>query len=159
MIEGLKRVFPEHVIGYSDHTLPDDAMTPLVAAFLLGAVVLEKHFTHDKNLPGNDHYHAMDINDLARFVGLAGTIETLLGKNDHKEPTVSEELSRKNARRSIIISRNLPAGHILTAQDITYKRPGTGISPMHWDEIIGKKLSIACEEDHILRWQDLVVDA
>jgi N-acetylneuraminate synthase len=158
MIEGLKRAYPEYIIGYSDHTLPDNAMTPLVAAYLLGAVILEKHFTHDKTLPGNDHYHAMDVNDLSRFVEIADTINILLGPSEHKAPILFEELSRKNARRSIVIAQDLPAGHILTDIDITYKRPGTGISPMHWDSIIGKKLLIACEGDHILRWQDVAMD-
>lgn len=155
MIEGLKRAYPEYIIGYSDHTLPDDAMTPLVTAFLLGAVILEKHFTHDKTLPGNDHYHAMDVNDLSRFVGIAETINILLGSTDHKGPIPMEELSRKNARRSIVVSRDLPAGSLLTPDVMTYKRPGTGISPLFWDEVIGKQLIKSCDADHILQWSDL----
>ncbi len=155
MIEGLKRTYPEFVIGYSDHTLPDDAMTPLVTAYLLGAVILEKHFTHDKTLPGNDHYHAMDVQDLIRFVDISKTINVLLGSCDHKKPIQLEELSRKNARRSIVLSKNLPAGSILTPELITYKRPGTGISPLYWDEVVGKHLVNACEADHILQWSDL----
>ena len=64
MIKGLINSFPDYIIGYSDHTLPDPSMTSLITAHLLGAVIIEKHFTHDKNLSGNDHYHAMNIDDL-----------------------------------------------------------------------------------------------
>ena len=67
MIESLKIEFPEYMIGYSDHTLPDD-MRILELAYLLGAEILEKHFTHDKSLPGNDHYHAMDKKDLENLI-------------------------------------------------------------------------------------------
>ena len=67
MIKSLAKVFPELVMGYSDHTLPDINMNSLITAYLLGAVILEKHFTHDKSLPGNDHYHSMDVKDLKIF--------------------------------------------------------------------------------------------
>lgn len=156
MIKGLARAYPNHVIGYSDHTLPDESMTPLVTAHLLGAVILEKHFTHDKTLPGNDHYHAMDEADLVRFLKMSQRVHELLGDNDYKEPVATEALSRKNARRSIVVVGDIPAGHVLTENDITYKRPGSGVSPLFWDEVIGRKTSTALEADHVLQWQDLV---
>lgn len=156
MIEGLKRAYPRHVIGYSDHTLPDDAMSSLLSAHLLGAVILEKHFTHDKTLPGNDHYHAMDVNDLRRFIELARRVHELLGESDHKQPLPSEASARQNARRSIVLQKNVPAGHVLSVEDITYKRPGTGISPLHWDEVLGQKTSQALAADHVLQWQNLI---
>lgn len=156
MIEGLRRAYPEQILGYSDHTLPDESMTSLVSAYLLGAPILEKHFTHDKNLPGNDHYHAMDAIDLKRFVEIANKINILLGLSSHKEPIPTEAISRKNARRSIVLRKNLPRGHIITVEDITYKRPGTGISPSHWDEIVGNRLANSLEEDHVLQWRDLL---
>lgn len=155
MIQGLQRAYPSHVIGYSDHTLPDEAMTSLTSAWLLGAVVLEKHFTHDKTLPGNDHYHAMDQKDLTRFVELAERIQVLLGSDSHKAPIPTEELSRLNARRSIVLNRGVGAGHVLAADDLTYKRPGTGVSPAHWDEVLGRTTAIALEEDHVLQWRDM----
>ena len=155
MIEGLKRVYPQNIIGYSDHTLPDDAMTSLISAWLLGALVLEKHFTHDKTLPGNDHYHAMDQSDLERFWELADRIHTLLGHSSHKKPIPEEAISRINARRSIVLTRDVSAGQVLTEGDLTYKRPGTGISPIHWDEVVGSKSSGDLEDDHILQWSDL----
>jgi N-acetylneuraminate synthase len=155
MIEGLKRAYPRNIIGYSDHTLPDDAMTSLVAAHLLGAVIIEKHFTHDKTLPGNDHYHAMDQHDLARFVSLAEKLHVLLGPSDHKAPIAAEAISRKNARRSIVLARDVPAGRELTPDDLTYKRPGTGVSPIHWDEVLNRRTAVALQADHVLQWQDL----
>tara|TARA_B100000700_G_C14978904_1_gene825331 strand:+ start:290 stop:1354 length:1065 start_codon:yes stop_codon:yes gene_type:complete len=156
MIKSLVNTFPNHIIGYSDHTLPDDAMTSLVTAYLLGAKVIEKHFTHDKSLKGNDHYHAMDKNDLKRFVELIDKIHISLGDKIKKMPIKTEEISRLNARRSIVLKNSLSAGQNLQEKDLTYKRPGTGISPIHWDQIIGKKIKIDLEKDSILKWDHLV---
>ena len=102
MIKSLKKVFPRNVIGYSDHTLPNKNMTSLVTAFLMGANILEKHFTHDKNLPGNDHYHAMDKFDLQNFKVILKQIKELMGNAEFKKPIESELIARKNARRSIV---------------------------------------------------------
>lgn len=154
MIEGLRRAYPEQILGYSDHTLPDELMTSLVSAYLLGAPILEKHFTHDKNLPGNDHYHAMDVMDLKRFVDITNKINILLGESSHKKPILTETVSRKNARRSIVVAKKLDAGHIITSNDITYKRPGTGISPIYWDMVVGKTMNKPVDDDHILSWAD-----
>jgi sialic acid synthase SpsE len=155
MISGLLRAYPDHAVGYSDHTLPDPAMTSLLAAYLLGAVVIEKHFTHDKSLPGNDHYHAMDVHDLARFVELVDTIHALLGESDHKRPIPTEAISRLNARRSLVLTRDVPIGHRLEPADLTYKRPGTGVSPVHWDDVIGRTAVRPLQPDDVLQWQDL----
>ena len=159
MIAGLKRAYPHHIIGYSDHTLPDEAMTPLITAHLLGAVILEKHFTHDKTMPGNDHYHAMDVKDLSRFVEMARRVHELLGSSDHKEPLITEMSARKNARRSIVLRKKVPVGHMLTAGDMTCKRPGSGISPLHWDVVLGRRTAQQLEPDHVLQWQDLAKEA
>jgi len=156
MIGSLRRAFPDLVIGYSDHTLPDDAMTSLTTAYLLGARVIEKHFTYDKTLPGNDHYHAMDKHDLAVFVEQIAAIRELQGGQYHKQPLETEAISRKNARRSIVMDVEAVAGTILTEEMLTYKRPGHGISPIHWDEVIGRVLGRDVESDHILQWEDLV---
>ena len=158
MISGLKKVFPSHLIGYSDHTLPDQSMTSLVTAHLLGAVVIEKHFTHDKNLPGNDHYHAMDIGDLKRFTSLIDSIHVSLGKTDFKSPIESENISRLNARRSIVIKKNIIMGEVLSDDNLTYKRPGTGISPLYWDDIIGSISTKDLKEDDLLLWNDFKKD-
>jgi len=157
MISGLKRAYPDLLVGYSDHTVPSDSMASLFTAHLLGAVVLEKHFTHDKTLPGNDHYHAMDVHDLKRFTGLLGQIHELLGETDHKQPIASEGISRLNARRSIVVTRPIRKGSKLDASMLTYKRPGTGISPLHWDDVIGAAAARDLEEDHVLTWPDVVL--
>lgn len=154
MIEGLQKTFPNHLIGYSDHTLPDRNMLILTAAYLKGARIIEKHFTYDKTLPGNDHYHAMDVDDLKRF---RGNLELLqkVGGEAHKTPLSSESSARKNARRSIVLKKAIKKGEIITEELITCKRPALGISPVHWDEVIGKKAGSDLPEDHILHWQDL----
>ena len=156
MIGGLQDRYPNHIIGYSDHTVPDAEMTAMSIAYAMGAVVLEKHFTHDKALPGNDHYHAMDVNDLSRFMKRINTIADMLGEQRDKHPISTEDIARLNARRSIVIAKNLPAGHVVTEADITYKRPGTGVSPLHWDEVIGMRTKKALNEDDVLTWDDLV---
>lgn len=154
MIEGLSRVFPQYIVGYSDHTLPDQNMLILTAAYLKGARIIEKHFTYDKTLPGNDHYHAMDIHDLKRFKGNLELLQKAEGKA-HKTPLSSETSARKNARRSIVLKRAIKKGEVLTEELITCKRPAFGICPVHWDEIIGRKAGSDLPEDHILKWQDL----
>ena len=158
MIKGLRRVFPLNIVGYSDHTLPDPEMSALTTAYLLGAVIIEKHFTDDKSLKGNDHYHAMDKNDLSRFVRLVEKINTLMGLTMHKAPIPTEEISRKNARRSIVLAKKVTTGQRITASDIICKRPGTGIGAIHWDELIGRYAVKSLPEDHILSWDDLRLD-
>lgn len=154
MIKGLKKAFPDVLIGYSDHVAPDPAMAVLTAAYLNGARIIEKHFTHDKTLPGNDHYHAMDCEDLKVFNINMTLLNSALGETD-KRALDSEELSRKNARRSIVINRDIEADRPLEEQDLIFKRPGTGISPLHWDEVLGKITAKNLAEDHILNWSDL----
>ena len=158
MIEGLIIAYPQYIIGYSDHTLPDDSMTSLITSYLLGAVIIEKHFTHDKTLKGNDHYHAMDVNDLKRFVELINKIYSSMGPDDLKKPIETEEIARLNARRSIILKRDVTRGQALAEDDLTYKRPGTGISPLHWDSVIGKKILHNLSSDYILQWADLEIE-
>jgi len=155
MLTGLHNRYPDVLLGYSDHTLPSEEMTSLIAAHLLGAVVLEKHFTLDKTLPGNDHYHAMDESDLARFQVKVKKVHELLGPTRDKAPIATEEISRLNARRSIVLTRDLKSGHQIVDSDLVAKRPGTGVSPINWDEVIGQKLIRDLPEDHILTWDDL----
>ena len=155
MITGLKRVYPNFLIGYSDHTLPDENMTSLTTAYLLGAVVIEKHFTHDKSLPGNDHYHAMNQDDLLRFKKISDKVYELIGDIKIKGPIETEAISRLNARRSIVLKYDTPKNKILTESDLTYKRPGDGISPIHWDEIIRKKTNKDLKNDTFLKWNDI----
>lgn len=155
MIEGLSRAYPDRLIGYSDHTLPDERMLILSAAWLKGAVVLEKHFTHDKTLVGNDHYHAMDVGDLKKLQQNLSLLEEILGET-HKRPLQDELPARTHARRSIVVDRPLKSGQVIEAADITYKRPAHGVSPLYWDQIVGRKVASDLEEDHVLMWKDVV---
>ncbi len=155
MIRGLSRAYPEWVIGYSDHTLPDERMLVLTAAWMKGALVLEKHFTHDKTLPGNDHYHAMDVHDLKRFQENMALLADVLGQT-HKRPLPDEKDAREHARRSIVVDRPLKAGQVIAATDITYKRPAHGVSPLFWDHVVGRKVVRDLPEDHVLNWCDIV---
>ncbi|MCY1277499.1 N,N'-diacetyllegionaminic acid synthase [compost metagenome] len=150
MIMGLKRAFPEYLIGYSDHTLPGD-MRNCEVATLLGSVIIEKHFTHDKTLPGNDHYHAMDKNDLKVFRDRIDQLFTLLGRFDVASLD-DEELARRNARRSLVAAAHIPAGKTITREDLTFKRPAFGISPRAIDELLGKVALRDIEEDTVLQW-------
>lgn len=150
MILDLKVKFPDKIIGYSDHTLPND-MKVCEMATMLGAVIVEKHFTHDKTLPGNDHYHAMDKEDLKlyrenlkRTFGILGSFEV--------EALEDEAPARANARRSLVASKNIPSGKSITYEDLTFKRPAHGISPKFIDEIVGKKAKEEIKEDSVFHW-------
>jgi N-acetylneuraminate synthase len=150
---GLRRMFPDLLIGYSDHVWPGD-MRVLVTAALLGARILEKHFTHDKSLPGNDHYHAMDKEDLRRFRELMRDIRTLAGSSDLRA-AASEAPARRNARRSLVAARDICRGAVLSAEDVTFKRPAHGISPRCCDEVIGMKARTDIAADSVLQWSML----
>jgi N-acetylneuraminate synthase len=153
-IEHLARAFPGHPIGYSDHTRPDPAMLVLIRAALLGAAVVEKHFTHDKSLPGNDHYHAMDADDLRRFRSGLALIRDADGVAS-KTVLPAEEASRLHARRSLVAVRPLPAGHVLAADDLTAKRPATGLPPSELQQVVGRRLARDLAADEPLMSDDL----
>lgn len=150
MIKDLIKNFPDTIPGYSDHTLPYE-MDSLMTANLLGAVMLEKHFTHDKTLPGNDHYHAMDMHDLKHFRKRLEDIYTLIGDTE-KKPLETEAISRQNARRSLIASMNIKAGEVITEEHLTWKRPAFGIPPFEMKNLVGKKAVSDIEKDAILQW-------
>ena len=154
MICDLKRKFPNHKIGYSDHTLPKNMKT-LETAVLMGASIIEKHFTHDKTLPGNDHYHAMDVEDLKVFNQNLDKLFELLGKTE-KTSIPSEGLARKNARRSLVAKRNIPAGKVIEPEDLTWKRPASGISPKEIDKVKNSTAARDISEDSILQWSDII---
>ena len=115
-------------------------------AYLLGAQIVEKHFTLDKTLPGNDHFHAMDPDDAKEILYGIDFIEQLCGSGELK-CLESERLARLNARRSLVSTRLIPAGTIITEDMLTAKRPGTGISPVEQSHIIGRKARIDIPED------------
>lgn len=154
-IAHLRQVFPDHPIGYSDHTRPDPGMLVLVRAYELGATILEKHFTHDKTLPGNDHYHAMAADDLRRFREAVDLLHRIEG---HPQKTVLpvEELSRKNARRSLVALRPLKAGQVIETRDLGVKRPAFGLPPSALDWVVGHKLRRDLAEDDFLTLDHLI---
>ncbi|MBQ7739256.1 MAG: N-acetylneuraminate synthase family protein [Desulfovibrionaceae bacterium] len=152
MIVALRQCFPTHVIGYSDHTLPND-MHILKIATLLGAEILEKHFTYDKTLTGNDHYHAMDKNDLKAFKQDLANILDYIG--EFKIESIPEENpARLHARRSLVAAKDIGQGCTITAADLTFKRPAHGISPKFFDEVVGLKARHDIKEDTVLTWAD-----
>jgi sialic acid synthase SpsE len=154
MILGLKYSFPSLIIGYSDHTVPNNEMTALFMAYVLGAQIIEKHFTDDKTKLGNDHYHAMDRDDLKRFIAQVRKSKELSGDSE-KRALESEAPSREHARRSIVTVGELKAGTVLTETMLIPKRPAHGISPLQWDQIVGKTIAKDLPDDHILRLEDL----
>ncbi|MCF6185349.1 MAG: N-acetylneuraminate synthase family protein, partial [Bacteroidales bacterium] len=149
MIYGLKKAFPSKIIGYSDHTFPGD-MSILETAFLLGARIIEKHFTFDKNIPGNDHYHSMDKEDLKIFIQKLDQKIKYIGKTN-VDYIPSEELSRLNARRSLVALKNIPEGKIIDKFDLTWKRPGIGVSPKFIEDVIGKTAKKNIQIDEIIK--------
>ena len=126
-------------VGYSDHTLGIEVS---VAAVALGASVIEKHFTIDRSLPGPDHKASLEPIELGAMVKAIRNVEVALG-SDVKEPTIGEIKNMRIARKSILAGRKIEVGEILSASNLVVKRPGDGISPMHWDHLIGQ---IACRE-------------
>lgn len=133
-------------VGYSDHT---EGIEVPVAAVALGAVVIEKHFTLDKTLPGPDHKASLVPNELNQMVQSIRNIENALGIEE-KKLTVSEEKNIKIARKSIVAKTNIKKGEILNDRNLTIKRPGTGISPMKWYSVIGQTASKDYSEDELI---------
>lgn len=148
-IVSLKEKFPEFYIGYSDHTKPTPECDVIKTAYNLGAVCVEKHYTLDKTLKGNDHYHGMDPEDAKRILSGIDKINMLRG-NGEIRCLDTELTARKNARRSIVSNVDIKAGAVVTENMLTFKRPGTGISPAKIDWVIGKTAVSDIAEDTIL---------
>lgn len=153
MIRDIALKFPNAITGYSDHTLPENMDTCLYA-WMFGAKIIEKHFTHDKTLPGNDHYHAMDKNDLELFWTKFKKANILIGQ-EKITSLHSEESARKNARRSLVANCNINKGETISEKHLTWKRPAHGISPRELKNVIGKKVALDIKEDDILKWNHL----
>ena len=151
IIQTLKKTFPDIRIGYSDHVAPDETMITLATAYLLGAEVIEKHFTLDKSLSGNDHYHSGDPNDFKKAIYNFAMIDNILGSSE-KTVFDCELIPRREARRSLVLTHDMKAGDVIKKGDLMPKRPGTGISPQFEDIIIGRKIISDLPEDTILIW-------
>ncbi len=154
MIKKLKKLFPDQLIGYSDHTIPDPNMLTISTAISLGANLIEKHFTHNRKLPGNDHYHAMNVDDLKIIINNLELFRLIVKPID-QENRNKELLARVNARRSIVLARKMNKGEVITSADLICKRPALGISPIHWDDVIGKKVLNELDEDHVIQWSEI----
>ena len=150
-ITNLLEEFPDNLIGYSDHTLGIDVPAGSV---LLGASAIEKHFTFDKSLPlSADHWLSADEAELTDLVRAKELYLAARGSGG-KRVLESERLARDNARRSLVASHALKKGATIDANNIESKRPGSGIAPSHFEEIIGKRLRVDVSNDHIFSWED-----
>jgi N,N'-diacetyllegionaminate synthase len=134
-------------IGYSDHTLGIEVP---IAAVALGATIIEKHFTLDRNMQGPDHKASLEPAELKAMVASIRNIEKALSGNGQKQTTKSEQKNIDIARKSIVAAQNIKIGEVFTEQNLTVKRPGSGISPMKWDEVLGQKAVINFEEDDLI---------
>lgn len=139
-------------IGYSDHTLGIEVP---IAAVALGAKVIEKHFTLDRNLPGPDHKASLEPQELKAMVTAIRNIEKAISGSGIKEPSKSESKNIAVARKSIHLKKDLQAGSIISEADITALRPGDGISAIHWNDVIGKKIITDKKEFDKLNWSDI----
>jgi N,N'-diacetyllegionaminate synthase len=133
-------------VGYSDHTLGIEIP---IAAVALGASVIEKHFTLDKNMEGPDHKASLDPDELKQMVRAIRLIEKAMG-DGIKKSSQSEQKNKPVVRKSIVAVKDISKGEVFTEENITTKRPGIGISPMMWDEVIGQRANKDYKQDDLI---------
>lgn len=150
-IQDLQKNFPDYEIGYSDHSVGYVAATMSVA---YGVTFIEKHFTLDKNFEGPDHKASATPEELRNLVENIRRAEIMLGSG-HKEVTASEIKNKKIARKSIIAKHAIKKGEVFTEKNLICKRPGNGVSPMHWYDVIGKIAQEDFEEDELIKVPDI----
>ncbi len=149
-IKTLKQQFPDCYVGYSDHTKPTPECDVAKVAYNMGAQLIEKHFTLDKTLKGNDHYHAMDPSDAKKILEAIERMDMLRGSGELVS-LESEASARLNARRSLVAAKRIAEGELVTRDKLTFKRPGTGISPTEIGMVIGRTAACEIAEDTILQ--------
>ncbi len=135
-------------VGYSDHTMGIEVP---IAAVALGGTLIEKHFTIDRTLPGPDQLASLEPDELKAMVQSIRNIEKAIGGSGIKEPSESEIKNILIARKSIVAKTSIQKGDRFTEFNITTKRPGTGISPMRWDEVIDKIANKDFDEDELIK--------
>jgi len=135
-------------VGYSDHT---EGIDIAIAAVALGAAIIEKHLTIDRTLPGPDHKASIEPNKFAEMVKSIRRIEIALGSKI-KKPSNHELENRKVARKSIVAKKNINIGDVFNSENLCVKRPGTGISPLLWDELIGKTSCYKFKKNDLIKW-------
>ena len=150
-MQALMREFPELDVGYSDHTI---SSTACICAAAMGAHILEKHFTYDKSAEGPDHMLSADPVEMRAIVDAVRMFEAMRG-NGVKMPAESERLTRINNRKSVVLARPVRAGETLTRTHLAIKRPGYGIAPKFYEQVVGKVALKAMAADEVLRWEDL----
>ena len=145
-MQTIKAAFPGIKVGYSDHT---KGIEIPIAAVAMGASIIEKHFTLDRNLPGPDHKASIVPDELDAMIKSIRNIEKALG-DGYKRPSDSEGRNRQIVRKSIVAARTIKKGEFFSWGNLTVKRPGTGISPMRWDEVIGTPAAKDYEADELI---------
>ena len=135
-------------VGYSDHTVGIEAA---IAAVALGAVVIEKHITLNRNLDGPDHFTSADPTSFCEMVTAIRNVCSALGSGD-KRVTKSEKQNILAARRSIVAKKHIKIGELFTSENLVVKRPGSGISPMNWDKVIGRRSPKEFNKDDLIQW-------
>ena len=145
-MDALRKEFGVEV-GYSDHT---KGIEVPVAAVALGATVIEKHFTLDRNMEGPDHKASLEPDELKAMVSAIRNIEKAVGGDGTKHVSESEKKNIAIARKSIVAACDIKAGELFTEQNLTVKRPGNGISPMRWEEVLGQKAKRDFNEDELI---------
>lgn len=134
-------------VGYSDHT---KGIEVPIAAVALGAAVIEKHFTLDRNMEGPDHKASLEPDELKAMVSAIRNIEKAVGGDGTKHVSESEKKNIAIARKSIVAACDIKAGEVFTEQNLTVKRPGNGISPMRWEDVVGTKAKRNFSEDNLI---------
>ena len=142
----IRNAFPGISVGYSDHT---NGIEVPIAAVAMGATIIEKHFTLNRNLPGPDHRASLEPHELTAMISCIRNIEKALGTGI-KKPSPSELKNKPIVRKSIVAASPIKEGETFTEMNITVKRPGTGMSPMRWDEIIGRKAAKPYRRDELI---------
>jgi N,N'-diacetyllegionaminate synthase len=145
-MQTIRNAFPGISVGYSDHTLGIEVP---IAAVAMGASVIEKHFTLDRNLPGPDHRASLEPHELTAMISSIRNIEKALGTGI-KKPSPSDLKNKPIVRKSIVAATTIKKSEPFTEINITVKRPGTGITPMRWDEIIGRKATKHYRRDELI---------
>lgn len=152
VIKELKRKFPSHKIGFSDHSI---GFIASVGAVINGAEVIEKHFTLDKNMEGPDHKASAEPYEFEKLCKSVRRIEMMLG-SDEKKVTPSEYKNKKIARKSIVAKRDIKNGEVFSEDNITCKRPGNGISPMLWYDVLGQRAGKDFSKDDLIEIEGLI---
>lgn len=147
----LKDRFPNISVGYSDHTI---GVTACICAAAMGADIIEKHFTYDKNADGPDHIHSADPMEMGQIVNMIREFEVMQGTGI-KMPASGELVSRINNRKSMVLVKNVKSGERLTNSCFELKRPGSGIQPKDVEYAIGRKFARDMDIEDIITWEDL----